>query len=90
MPKKVFTTLGGTCPHRGCEFDSPDCRKCEWFYRTGMATFFWCNHPEAKQPDQQPEKRKRGRPPGSKKTTKPDIPKIGRKKAVKTRKPKNK
>lgn len=46
MPTKIFTVMGGQCPFgRGCEIDSATCRKCEWFYRIGTATFFWCNHP---------------------------------------------
>ena len=47
MPTKIFTTIGGNCPFgRKCAVDSTECRKCEWFYRTGTATFFWCRHPE--------------------------------------------
>lgn len=39
--------MGGGCPFgKGCEIDSPSCRKCQWFYRTGTGTFFWCRHPE--------------------------------------------
>lgn len=72
MPTKVFTILGGKCPYRGCDFDSQTCRTCQYFYRTGTATFFWCNHPieaeAAPKPKKTPEpeqpKRKRGRPPG--------------------------
>jgi len=65
--------MGGGCPFgKGCEIDSPSCRKCQWFYRTGTGTFFWCNHPDgqkrAEAPQKAPEieqpKRKRGRPPG--------------------------
>lgn len=86
MPTKVFTLMGGGCPFgKGCEIDSPSCRKCEWFYRIGTGTFFWCNHPiEREKPEMAqkahriarkvPEiaqpKRKRGRPPG-KATQKP-------------------
>lgn len=65
--------MGGGCPFgKECEIDSQSCRKCQWFYRTGTGTFFWCNHPiEQKAPEiaqKAPEiaqtKRKRGRPPG--------------------------
>ena len=65
--------MGGGCPFgKGCEIDSPSCRKCEHFYRAGTGTFFWCNHPieqkpakiERKSPEIVQEKRKRGRPPG--------------------------
>ena len=65
--------MGGGCPFgKGCEIDSPSCRKCQWFYRTGTGTFFWCSHPIEQKPDEiarkAPEieqtKRKRGRPPG--------------------------
>ena len=71
--------MGGKCPHRGCEFDSQTCRTCQYFYRTGTGTFFWCNHPIEQKPAEieqksagiarkAPEiaqpKRKRGRPPG--------------------------
>ena len=66
MPTKVFTLMGGGCPFgKECEIDSPSCRKCQWFYRTGTGTFFWCNHPIEQKPAEiaQP-KRKRGRPPG--------------------------
>lgn len=49
MPTKVFTLMGGGCPFgQGCEIDSPSCRKCQWFYRTGTGTFFWCNNPDPK------------------------------------------
>lgn len=73
MPTKVFTLMGGGCPFgKGCEIDSPSCRKCEHFYRAGTGTFFWCNHPivqepatiARKAPEIVQEKRKRGRPPG--------------------------
>ena len=79
MPTKVFTLMGGGCPFgKGCEIDSPSCRKCQWFYRTGTGTFFWCNHPieqkpaeiAQKAPEIEQPKRKRGRPPG-KATKKP-------------------
>ena len=43
--------MGGGCPFgKGCEIDSPSCRKCQWFYRTGTGTFFWCNHPIEEKP----------------------------------------
>lgn len=87
MPTKVFTLMGGGCPFgKGCEIDSPSCRKCQWFYRTGTGTFFWCNHPIEQKPaeiaQKAPEiaqpKRKRGRPPG--KATKKPVKRIKNKK----------
>ena len=73
MPTKIFTTITGPCPFgKNVTIDSPGCRSCEHFYRTGTGTFFWCNHPfELKSAEiaqkaaeiSQP-KRKRGRPPG--------------------------
>ena len=87
MPTKVFTLMGGGCPFgKGCEIDSPSCRKCQWFYRTGTGTFFWCNHPieqkpakiARKAPEIAQPKRKRGRPPG--KATKKPVKRIKNKK----------
>ncbi len=78
--------MGGNCPFgKGCEIDSPSCRKCEHFYRTGTGTFFWCKHPDAHKPAEiaQP-KRKRGRPPGKTAKTKKKTTRKGRtpKKAI--------
>ena len=79
MPTKVFTLMGGGCPFgKECEIDSPSCRNCQWFYRAGTGTFFWCNYPieqnpaeiARKAPEIAQPKRKRGRPPG-KATKKP-------------------
>ena len=57
MPIKIFTTIDGPCPFgTGHAIDSPGCRKCQHFYRTGTATFFWCKHPVEQ------AKPKRGRP----------------------------
>ena len=94
MPTKIFTILGGGCPFgRGCDIDSPSCRKCEHFYRTGTGTFFWCKHPDGqkrveiaqkapeitqKAPEIAQPKRKRGRPPG--KATKKPVKRIKNKK----------
>lgn len=74
METKVFTTIPGPCPFGiYATIDSPGCRSCEYFYRTGTGTFFWCNHPPVAQklpkiarkaPEIAQEKRKRGRPPG--------------------------
>ena len=51
MPSKVFTVLGGDCPFgRKCAIDSPSCRQCPHYYRTGTGTFFWCNHPIEQKP----------------------------------------
>lgn len=67
MPTKIFTTLGGACPFgEGPEIDSLKCRNCEYYWRIGTGTFFWCLHPVQQQPAPEPEKRKRGRPKGSK------------------------
>lgn len=68
---KIFTTLDVDCPFRtGVKADSPQCRQCIHFYRTGTATFFWCNHPNAipeeKLARPTEEKPKRGRPKGTK------------------------
>lgn len=74
MPTKIFTILGGYCPFgRGCEIDSPSCRKCEHFYRAGTGTFFWCKYPNGERPEIAPKieqitpekaqsTKKRGRP----------------------------
>lgn len=79
--------MGGGCPFgKGCEIDSQSCRKCQWFYRTGTGTFFWCNHPieqkpaeiAQKSPEIAQKKRKRGRPPG--KATKKPVKRIKNKK----------
>ena len=73
MPTKIFTILGGDCPFgRKCTRDSTQCRQCQYYYRAGTGTFFWCNHPieqkpaeiVQKAPEIVQEKRKRGRPPG--------------------------
>ena len=46
MLTKVFTTLGGNCPFgKGIERDSAKCRQCEFFYKAGTGTFFWCSNP---------------------------------------------
>lgn len=86
--------MGGGCPFgKECEIDSLSCRKCQWFYRTGTGTFFWCKHPIEQKPAEiarkapeiarkAPEitqpKRKRGRPPG--KATKKPVKRIKNKK----------
>jgi len=73
MPTKVFTLMGGKCPFgKGCDIVTESCRKCEWYYRAGTGTFFWCRYPierepekiERKAPEIAQPKRKRGRPPG--------------------------
>jgi len=62
MPTKVFTTIDGLCPFgKKVMIDSPTCRSCEYFYRMGTGTFFWCNNPVQKSGT---EPKKRGRPPG--------------------------
>ena len=87
MPTKVFTLMGGSCPFgKGCAIDSPSCRQCPHFYRTGTGTFFWCKHPDGqkrveiaqKAPEIAQPKRKRGRPPG--KATKKPVKRIKNKK----------
>lgn len=93
MPTKIFTILGGDCPFgRGCGRDSLTCRKCEYYYRAGTGTFFWCKHPDGQKPAEiahKPveivqEKRKRGRPPGKSNKTLKSTAKKGRtpKKAI--------
>lgn len=49
MPIKIFTTITGPCPFgKNVTIDSPGCRSCEHFYRTGTGMFFWCNNPVPK------------------------------------------
>lgn len=49
MPIKIFTTISGPCPFgKNVTIDSPGCRSCEHFYRTGTGMFFWCNNPGPK------------------------------------------
>lgn len=65
MPTKIFTTISGPCPFgTGCDIDSTKCRQCQWYFRMGTGTFFWCNHPGGREQEQtkEPEKTKRGRP----------------------------
>lgn len=94
MPTKIFTILGGDCPFgRKCARDSNQCRQCQYYYRAGTGTFFWCNHPieqktaeieqktagiARKAPEIAQPKRKRGRPPG--KATKKPVKRIKNKK----------
>lgn len=33
------------CPYTGNPIDSPPCRQCQWFFRSGTYTFIWCSHP---------------------------------------------
>jgi len=33
------------CPYTGNPIDSPACRQCQWFFRSGTYTFIWCSHP---------------------------------------------
>lgn len=89
MPEKIFTTIGGKCPFgKNVEIDTPPCRSCEHFYRTGTATFFWC---KAGNPKSEPNivqailhpKPKRGRP------RKTDTPAKATKRPVKRTKKKN-
>lgn len=35
----------GNCPYTGNPVDSPPCRQCQWFFRSGTYTFIWCSHP---------------------------------------------
>lgn len=45
--------MGGGCPFgKGCEVDTPACRRCEFFYRAGTGTFFWCRHPDERAKEQ--------------------------------------
>lgn len=68
MPTKIFTTIARPCQFgKNTTIDSPTCRSCENFYRTGTGTFFWC---KAGEPEPVPNmvaeilhpKPKRGRP----------------------------
>lgn len=47
MPTKIFTLTNDKCPF-GCghAIDSQGCRSCQWYFRAGTGTFFWCKHPE--------------------------------------------
>lgn len=62
MPIKVFTTITVPCPFgKNVTIDSPGCRSCEQFYRTGTGMFFWCTHPVEsvpKTPESVPKTRK--------------------------------
>ena len=86
MPTKIFTTIDGPCPFgTGHAIDSPGCRKCQHFYRTGTATFFWCSHPPVEQ-----AKPTRGRPkkselvkPVVKKKKRGERPKKGKERPIK-------
>ena len=66
MLTKIFTTIGGNCPFGfGRAIDSPACRQCEHYYRTGTSTFFWCKRGDVVKDEQTSEivgKRKPGRP----------------------------
>ena len=89
MPTKIFTTISGPCPFgKNVTIDSPGCRTCEHFYRTGTATFFWCNAGQSQPvPNMAQEilhtKPKRGRP---RKTTIPG--KVPKKPVKRTKKKK--
>ena len=51
MPIKIFTTIEGKCPFgKGCAIDTQACRACEWYFRSGTGTFFWCKHPTEDKP----------------------------------------
>lgn len=88
MPTKVFTILGGVCPFgQMVMIDSLACRNCEFYFRTGTGTFFWCRAGELPEPEREaiPEpKKKRGRPKGSK--NKAGKAGTGKKRAFKGRK----
>lgn len=88
MPTKIFTTITTPCPFgKKTDIDSPACRSCEHFYRTGTATFFWCKAGSEEVPNMVQEilhpKKKRGRP------RKTAIPDKAKKKPVKRMKKKN-
>lgn len=54
--------MGGGCPFgKGCEVDTPACRRCEFFYRAGTETFFWCRHPYEKAKEQSATEESEGR-----------------------------
>jgi len=73
--EKIFTTIVGVCPLKGFEQDSQRCRACEFYFRAGTGTFFWCRRPQEPKKVEGAQvagvvgdvpKRKRGRPKGSK------------------------
>ena len=96
MPIKIFTTIDGPCPFgTGCAIDSSGCRKCEWYFRQGTGTFFWCKHPPgaASKPKNKEkavagETPKRGRPrkaqPAKPKRKRQSLPKKGKERPIKT------
>lgn len=72
MLTKVFTTLGGNCPFgKGIERDSAKCRQCEFFYKAGTGTFFWCSNPgktsRIRIPKQETDKAKKTKTAGKRK-----------------------
>ena len=96
MPTKIFTTISGPCPFgKNVTIDSPGCRTCEHFYRTGTGMFFWCNNPGESVPKKPGTVRKTRETvpksaesvPKTKKRGRPDVK--AKKKPVKTRKKKN-
>lgn len=54
----------GVCPYTGNAVDSPPCRQCQWFFRSGTYTFIWCSHPVQERAD----KRAQRKLPANKKT----------------------
>lgn len=67
MLKKIFTVSGGECPNGlGHKIDSPNCRKCRYYFRQGTGTFFfWCNFPQKQEensPKPEEKPKRRGRP----------------------------
>lgn len=52
------------CPYTGNAIDSPVCRQCQWFFRSGTYTFIWCSHPVQERAD----KRAQSKLPEDKKT----------------------
>ncbi len=61
------------CPYTGNPIDSPACRQCQWFFRTGTYTFIWCSHPE----QEKAKEKAKSKLPANKKTAtrKPVSPK---------------
>lgn len=84
MPIKIFTTIDGPCPFgTGQAIDSPGCRKCQHFYRTGTATFFWCSHPVEEKPTRGRPKKSENVKPFAKAKKRGQTPKKGKESRIK-------
>lgn len=84
MPIKIFTTIDGPCPFgTGHAIDSPGCRKCQHFYRTGTAMFFWCSHPVDEKPKRGRLKKAEQAKPVPKSKKRGQTPKKGKERRIK-------